>query len=202
MKKVKYFIIFVGLLILTGCSERELTFDRVYPDTSRLEEARAKNKLEVENLVVTLNEQNTPPRDLFLFRPNSSRAYIVIGTQFCWAIKSEECENMQPIHPNDKEAPNYTLEFLHIAANEEFHIEVDTLNGPGVVPYPTRIEAYIYDKNNNLHLHEAIDNSGMHFVFTAPSKPDSYTFLFKAYYEGNVKGISYHPHGILVTSAN
>ena len=194
MKKVKYFIIFVGLLVLTGCSVRELTFDRAYPDTSSLEEARAKNKLEGENLVVTLNEQNTPPRSLYLFRPNGSTEYTVVGTQFCWAIKSEECESMQPIYPN------YTLEFLRIAANKEFYLGVDTLNGSEAVPYPTRIEAYIYDKSNNLHLHEAKDITGRHFVFTAPSIPDSYTFLFKVYYEGDVEGISYHPHGILVTS--
>ena len=64
MKKANYFIIFIGLLILTGCRERELTIDRVYPDTIILEKVREKIERELKekeirekSLVVRLNEK-------------------------------------------------------------------------------------------------------------------------------------------------
>ena len=90
--------------------------------------------------------------------------------------------------------------YLLAIQNKKFSIGFDA-SSTAQVPFPTRVEAHIYDENRNLHLHEAIDNPGRTFEFTAPSKPGSYTFQFIAYYEGEVEGISYHPHGIIVIAA-
>ena len=48
MKWINRFIVLVCFLLLTGCSERELTFDRVYPDTSHLDELRENIQLEIK----------------------------------------------------------------------------------------------------------------------------------------------------------
>ena len=202
MKKFKYFIIFVGLLVLTGCSERELTIDRVYPDTSSLEEAREKRQQELRiekevDLLSTLKKDNKRPRSLGISSPNDNTGYTVEAGPHCWANKLEECERMQPIHPNDNSAPFYALYYLRVAQNEKIVLGVDQ-TGPMHVPFPARVEAYIYDENKNLHLHEALDNPEKNFYITAPSNLGSYIFQFKLYYEGDVEGISYHPHGIIV----
>ena len=203
MKKGKYLILFVVLLVLTGCSERVLTFDRIYPDTSSLEEARAKRQLElgiekeVENLVSTLKKENKRPRSLNISSLNDTTGYSADVTQYCWADKREKCENIQPLYPDHNLVPYFTLYYLRVASNEKFSVGVD-INGSAEVPFPARVEAYIYDENKNLHLHEAIDNPGKFFKFTVPSNIGSYIFLFKAYYEGDVEGVSFHPHGITV----
>ena len=208
MKKVKYLILFVVLLVLTGCSERVLTFDRTYPDTSRLEEARAKKQLELkleieieeDNLASTLKKQNKRPRSLHFYSETDTNAYSVDVTQYCWANKLEECGNIQPIHPNDNTTPYYILYYLRVAPNEEISIGVDSSNS-AIVPNPARIEAYIYDENKNLHLYETIDKPGIISEITAPSNPGLYIFQFIAYYEGDVEGVSYYPHGITVIAA-
>lgn len=205
MKKFKYLILFVSLLVLTGCSERELTFDRLYPDTSSLDEARAKKLLELEleikkegvDLASTLKKENKRPRTLHLSSINDLMGYSADVTQYCWANKRDECERIQPIHPNDISGPFYNLNYLRVAAKEKLSLGVD-ISGSVLVPFPARVEAYVYDENKNLHLYEAIDNPGKNFYITAPLKLGSYIFQFKLYYEGDVEGISYHPHGITV----
>ena len=102
---------------------------------------------------------------------------------------------MQPIHPNDNLAHTYRLYYLRVTPNEKISIGINTLTS-AVVPYPARVEAYIYDANKNLHLHETIDRPDITFEVTSPSNLGSYIFLFKAYYEGEAKGIAYHLHGI------
>ena len=200
MKKLKYFIIFVGLLVLSGCSERALTFDRVYPDTSILDEVREKRQLEIEeelkNLAVYMMKQSVPPRELQFTSYLDDMGYQGEATQFCWAVKLEECQTIQPIHPYDIKSPFYALNFVRVAANQNFDIGINLADGP--TPFPVRVEAYIYDENKNLQLYETIDKPGEIFGLTVPATPGFYTFMFKLYYEGIVEGISYHPHGLRV----
>ena len=206
MKKIKHFILFVSLLLLTGCSERVLSIDRVYPDTARLEEAREKKQLELEakeqekSLSVILKERKVVPRSLELSSEYDSTGYTANVTQFCWALIPGECERIQPIHPNDNTTPFYSLQYLKVTTGGKIHIETGISIGTIPAPKPDRVEAYIYDENKALHLHEAIDNPKKNYEFTVPSKPDSYIFLFKAYYKGEAEGISYHPQGITVVS--
>ena len=207
MKKANYFIIFIGLLILTGCRERELTIDRVYPDTTILEKVREKNERELKekeirekSLVVRLNEKKITPRSLELSSPNDASGYTANPTQYCWALIPGECELMQPIHPDDNKTPYYSLYYLRVAANEKIYIGIGESVGEILVPLPTRVEAYIYDENKNLHLHETIDNPGKNIEITPPSNSGSYIFLFKVIYSDEAEGISYHSHGITVIS--
>ena len=197
MKWINRFIILVCFLLLTGCSERELTFDRVYPDTSHLDELRENIQLEIKeemkNLSAYMTENNVPPRSLFFTIPNRG-GYDIRAFQFCWAPILEECESMQPKHPY--ESKNNDLFAENSNPNEVIRLTPDL--APGTVPFPVRIEGYYYDENNNLQFHEELVNTGDSFLFTAPAESKSFIFQFKAYYEGDVEGISYHPYRIAV----
>lgn len=209
MRKVKCLLIFVILLVLSGCSERELTFERTYPDTAYLDDKREKRKQEIEkeqkDIAAYIIDRNSAPRELLLTvklekeDTQDRHGYIARPIQYCWAITLEECERIQPIHPNDDK--RNTLGTLRIAANQKFSLSNFLDIVPNPVPLPARIEAYIYDENKNLYLHETVYGTtpGSEFLFTAPN-PGFYIFQFKAYYEGDVQGVSYHPHGITVTS--
>lgn len=197
MKWINHFIIVVCFLLLSGCSERELTFDREYPDTSDLDELREKKQLqikeEMKNLPVYMRENNVPPRNLLVSTPNSG-GHDIRAFQFCWAVTIEECESSQPKHPF--EYKNNVLLAVNLNPNEILRLTPNM--APGIVPFPVRIEGYFYDENNNLQFHEELINTGDSFLFTAPSESKSFIFQFKAYYEDNVKGISYHPYRIAV----
>ena len=206
MTKVKCFIIFVILIVLTGCSERELTFDRIYPNTANLDEMREKRKQEIKeeqkDVAAYIIERNLAPRELYLTLPDDEDkgAYLAKAMQYCWAITEEECVRIQPMHPYDDQVNQKYMPVIRIAANQKLYIRnnLDLISNP--IPFPARIEAYIYDDNKNLQLHETVYGTtpGEPFVYTAPSTSGLYMFQFKAYYEGEVEGISYHPYPISV----
>ena len=74
MSLISRFIILVFLLLLTGCNERELTFDRTYPDTSHLAELQENKQLELKekmkNLPDYLTKNNVRPREMNVSIPN------------------------------------------------------------------------------------------------------------------------------------
>jgi len=197
MKWVSHFLILVGFLMLTGCSERELTFDRAYPDTSHLDELRKSIQLkleeEIKNLPANMTENKVSPRELHVSIPNGKFS-ILRAFQFCWAVTIEECESMQPKHPYENK--NNDLFAENSNPNEVIRLTPDL--APGTVPFPVRIEGYYYDENNNLQFHEELIKVGDSFLLTAPAESKSFIFQIKAYYEGDVEGISYHPFRIAV----
>ena len=197
MRWIYRFIIFLLFLLLTGCSERELTFDRVYPDTSHLDELREKRQVEIKeemkNLHVYMTDNNVTPRVLYVSIPNRG-GYDIKSFQFCWAKTHQECEKLQPKHPY--EYKNDILLAVNLNPNEVLRLTPDL--APGIVPFPVRMEGYYYDENNNLQFYEELVNFDDSFLLTAPAESKSYIFQFKAYYEGEVEGISYYPYRIAV----
>ena len=101
---------------------------------------------------------------------------------------------MQPKHPYEYKTE--TLVAVSLNPNEVLRLTPDM--EPSIVPFPVRIEGYYYDENNNLQFHEELVNTSDSFLFTAPAESKSFIFQFKAYYEGDVEGISYHPYRIAV----
>ena len=101
---------------------------------------------------------------------------------------------MKTRHPYDNKREIVLA--VNLNPNEVLTITPDMV--PGIVPFPVRIEGYFYDQNNNLQFHEELVKTGESFLFTAPAESTSFIYQFKAYYEGDVEGISYHPYRITV----
>ena len=113
------------------------------------------------------------------------------ASQYCWEFNYLDCERVIPIHPYD--IRNFDLVRYDVRPNRLMKVSAALF--PLNFPNPVRIEAYIYDSNRNLNLFQAkeIDSTTNTFEFNAPTEPGLYTFLFKAIYQWDIGGISYHP---------
>lgn len=200
IRLINRYLLLVVLLILTGCSVRELTFDRTYPDTSKLDEFRKERQLEIEeeirNLPNTIMKTKPKPRSITVSKPVDYSTRTTISemaisnvTQYCWDYNYLDCERIIPIHPYD--FPHYILDSLHVKANTlvEIYADRDRIN----LPFPFRIEVYVYDQNRNLNLYQTIESDSNTFELTTPSEQGIYMMLIKAYYDWEIDGISYHP---------
>ena len=121
--------------------------------------------------------------------PQSAQA-----SQYCWELNYLDCdERMKPVHPYDSseiELPSLVLD------RKDFEVTIDTSRGV-ILPFPSLIEAYIYDQNKNLQLYQTYDPKagGQNFIFpiTLPAESKTFMLQFKAYYKGDIQGVSYHP---------
>ena len=210
MKISRCYLFLTVLLIITGCSQRELTFDRVYPDLTKVDEFREKRQLEIEEEIKsgpnTIMETRPQPRSLIIYDPRKKKSNEeqqfdkkelpqgAHASQFCWEFNYLHCdERMKPVHPYD----STEIELASIVLDREyFEVSIDTSRGV-IIPFPTRIEAYIYDRNKNIQLYQAFEpkTEGQSFIFpvTLPSEPKSFMFQFKVIYKGDIEGVSYHP---------
>ena len=105
---------------------------------------------------------------------------------------------MKPKHPYDIDSLKYSpFPYLTLATKGTIEISVEPGRG-AVLPFPNRIEVYIYDSDKNLHLYQAVGdtNEVKMFNLTTPSEPGFNMFLLKAIYKDEVQGISYHPFRI------
>lgn len=203
MKKISRYLLITILLILAGCSERELTFDRSYPNTAILDELRDKRQLEIEeeikNAPNTIMETKPLPRSLLIFEPRTKSTAYAHPSQYCWDYNYLDCDaRMHPKHPYDSD--EIVLSTLILNPNMRLEISVD-IGRDVILPFPSQIEVYIYDQNRSLQLYHVVDNATdiKTFTINLPSELGNYTFLFKAFYKGETQGISYHTTRFLLT---
>ena len=192
MKKFSLFLLLTLVLVLTACSERELTFDRTYPNFAKVDEYREKRQLEIEeeirNAAKTILETRPTPRSLIITGTTSKYAH---ASQYCWDNYLECGSRMNPVHPYD--STEIRLSTL-TTTNNKLQISIETAR-EATLPYPTRIEAYIYDRSKNLNLYQSYDLKNNEDIFnvTLPEEPSVYMFHFKTFYTGEVQGLSFHP---------
>ena len=188
MKIFRCYLLLIVLLIITGCSQRELSFNRKYPDTTRIDEFREKRQFEIEeeirNLPKMIMENYSAPRNIeIVFRKTE---LLLSANQYCWELNYLDCERMTPVHPSD--IRNFHIQSLNARKNELINVSVaqDPIN----FPTPARIEVYIFDENRNLNLFQSLDSTPIDF--RAPTEPGIYMFLFKVIYQWEIDGIAYH----------
>lgn len=210
LKKINQLLLLFAFIILTGCSQRELTFDRVYPNLAIVEDFREKRQLEIEEEIKngpqTILETRPQPRSLIIYDPRKKNntekrqlgqkelPQVAQASQYCWELNYLECdERMKPVHPYDSSEIDLPIIVLD---RKYFEVSIDTYRGV-IIPFPTRIEAYIYDQNKNLQLYQAFEpkaeNQPFIFPLTLPSESKSFIFQFKVYYTGDIQGVTYHP---------
>lgn len=105
MKKLLLLILlFLTLLFIAGCKERSLTFDRTYPDVTRINEILAEQEAlrKSENPYNYLIQSNYKP-DFIWFTPtdNWRDDYTASPIQFCWRENWEDCDHMQVVNVHE-----------------------------------------------------------------------------------------------------
>jgi len=194
MKTKWKFALLLGMLILTGCSERELEFERTYPDTTRLDEYRSQIEkiyaLSTNDITTKVIEQWIQPRNLLFTGQTIDDLANVAASQFCWGKSFRDCEKMRAVHPS--EDPLVSVLNISVKANGQVKVTPDSIDSG--LPYPQVLEVYVYETNRSIKMYEKILNEGTSiFEFTAPAEAQSYLFMIKAIYDGKLHGISYYP---------
>ena len=198
MKTTWKITLLLVMLILTGCSARELEFERTYPDTTRLDEYRAQIEkiyaLSSNDITTKVIEEWIQPRDFLFSGQTIEDSAYVVASKYCWGTSFRDCEDMKAVHPSED-----TQEILNISvkANELVKITPDSVDSG--LPYPQVLEVYVYNINRNIKMYEKLVNDGTStFEFTAPAEAQNYIFMIKAIYAGKLHGISYYPISINV----
>ena len=202
MKKISRYLLITILLILTACSERELSFNRTFPNTVLLDELREKRQLEIEeeikNAPNDIRETRPLPRSFLIYEPRSDTSKYAHASQYCWEYNYLDCdERMKPKHPYDSSE----IKLDTLAFNPNTILEIYSEQGRGAtLPYPSKVEVYIYDQEKNLQLVHTVDDLTEHnmFKYKLPSELGVYFYQFKAYYKGEIQGISYHPFMFII----
>ncbi len=188
--------LFLAMLILTGCSARELEFERTYPDTTRLDEYRAQiekiyaiSSIDITTKVI---EEWIQPRD-FIFTGQTIEESVYVGaSQYCWGKSFRDCEKMKAIHPSK----NSDSTILNITVKPNGFIKIAPDSNNSVLPYPQVLEVYVYE-DHKIKMYQKLLNKGTSlFEFTAPAETKNHLFMIKAYYAGKLHGISYYPINI------
>lgn len=194
MKFKGKFSILLALLVLTGCSARELEFERTYPDTVRLDEYRAQIEkiyaISSNDITTKVIEQWIQPRDFLFTGETIDDSANVVASQYCWGKSFRDCEKMKAVYPSeDTFGPILNIP---VKANGIVKITPDLVDSG--LPYPPLLEVYVYDLNRKIIMYDKLVNDGTSiFKFTAPAEAQSYFFMIKAIYDGRLHGISYYP---------
>ena len=190
----KLVLILIMLIILTGCSARELEFERTYPDTTRLDEYRAQIEkiyaISETDITRKVIEQWIQPRDILFTGQTVDNSANVGASQYCWGESFRDCEKMKAVHPD--EDPLVSILNIPVKANGRVTVTPEPIDSG--LPYPQVLEVYVYDLNRNIKMYEKVLNNGTSiFEFTAPAEAQSHIFMIKAIYAGKLYGISYYP---------
>lgn len=186
----------LAMLILTGCSARELEFERPYPDTTRLDEYRAQitkiYALSSNDITTKVIEEWIQPRD-FLFTGKTIDDSLNVGaSQYCWGKSFRDCEKMKAVHPS--EDPVSSILTISVKANDVIKFAPDPIDSG--LPYPQVLEVYVYEDRKIKMYQKLLNNGTSQFEFTAPAEAQNYIFMIKAFYAGKLHGISYYPISI------
>lgn len=194
MKTKWKLVLLFAMFILTGCSARELEFERTYPDTTRLDEYRSQIEkiyaLSSNDITTKVIEQSIQPRNLLFTGGTIDDSANVATSHYCWGKSFRDCEKMRAIYPSEDPLMSTILN-ISVKANGQVKVTPDSIDSG--LPHPQELEVYFYDSNRTIKMYEKVLNDGSSiFKFTAPNAANSYVFMIKAIYDGKLHGISYY----------
>ena len=206
MKKF-YLLMLISLsVILSGCSERSLTFDRKYPDTSKIEELRIKKSEElIKGKVGTefshLLGSNVAPdtiKTTYKITLNEEQVtyqYYTNPLQYCWRKTVEECNHLTPFNINIDTRPLESTMFVmtKVVLNGGHRISLNMFNIEDKTPLADEIELYILERDGSLTPHNITKLDKYNYSFDLPHETNNYIFMVKAIFKSNIGGIAYYP---------
>jgi len=206
MKHFYKLILFTLCVILAGCSERTLKFDREYPDTTNLDELRIKKGEEIlKGKVGTefshLLGSNILP-DLieisYIITKNDLKIRYKQNTrplQYCWRKTVEECAHLTPIniHINSHNLELSLNQMTKITLDRGHRITLNMFNANDETPLADDVELYILEKDGSLTPYPLSKLDKYNYAFYLPKEINSYTFMIKAIFETYIGGIAYYP---------
>ena len=199
MRKISFFLI--PILLLVGCSERELVFDRKYPNTSKIDSIRAQNAsnqasndTEFANLISSRNR----PEQLDIGVESLDVGYNTSPLVYCWSSTYEECEHLKPSDIFNTKQLGIHIPYITIKANSKVtltYFNLATYNKQ--LPTPDDIEVYIFNKDLTLTPYPYRKENDYTYEFQTPSETiGSNMFMFKAIYKSQIGGVTYYPISI------
>ena len=196
MKKIAFFLIL--LLLLVGCSERELVFDRKYPNTSKIDSIRAQNTsnqaLNDSEFSKLINSRKLPEQ-IDIGVESVDEGYGAWPLDYCWGATYEECAHIKPRDIFNTEQLGIQLPYVTFKANSKVtltYFNLATYNKE--LPIPDDIEVYIFNKDLTLTPYPYRKENDYTYEFQTPSETiGSNMFMFKAIYKTNIGGVTYYP---------
>ena len=209
MKKFYSFILISLCVIIAGCSERTLEFDRKYPNTSKIDELRIKKTEELLKGKVGTEFSHLLGSNV---APDSIKATYLITMgenaeikvpdgfntnplQYCWKKTVEECNHLTPIniHINTSplESSGYRMSKAVLKPGER--VSLNMFNIIDKTPLADNIELYILERDGSLTPHPISKLDKYNYAFDLPEDEKSYIFMIKAIFETHIGGIAYYP---------
>lgn len=194
MKTLRRFVFLFAMIVLTGCSTRELEFDRVYPDMTELDIYRAQlekiDELTSYEFAEQVISRNIQPRDFIFISQTNDYSTIVEAVQYCWGQSFRSCEDMRAVYPLGN--PLDLITSISVEANGRVKVSPEPIISE--LPYPTELQLYVYDIDRKIRVYDKVLNDFSNtFEFTVPAEAQSYVFMIKAIYSGKLHGVSYYP---------
>ena len=205
-----YLLILISLcVILSGCNERTLTFDRKYPDTTEIDELRSKKAEEIikgktGKVFSHLPGSNVAPDDIKLTyyitvgdkaEIKAPRSLLTSPLQYCWRKTVEECNHLRPTNLHINIAPievsSYILTKVTLKPGERVSLNMFNIND--TTPLADYLELYILEKDGSLTPYPLSPLDKYNYAFDVPKEEYSYIFIIKAIFETQIGGIAYYP---------
>lgn len=201
---IKKFSFLILLILLVGCSERELVFDRTYPDSSRYDVIKAKKQAQQAEQAEQAERQKSAsfliassfmPMGVNVFAENN-RGYIAYPSNFCWKATYEECADLKFVdafndHVLRTNEVSYYLTFIANSKVTLSYINITSVNE--TMPMPDDIEIYIFNKDKTLTPYPSKKIDAYQYEIILPSEKTTYDFVFKTIYKKQIGGVTYYP---------
>lgn len=202
----KMSVLFMILLLCTACNTRELSFERIYPDRTSVNEVKENRQKQIEKESYRgdfpeLYGRNVTPNYIsftYLYEQNNERViakYIERPTQFCWRPKIEGCSHMSPVNLFDKNTYHVVVreDLMHeIAVPIGTYMELDLYNPDKPIPLPDEAKFHYMMPNGSLVDAEFSEISPYRYKIKAPEELGKHFFIIETNYSKRIGGIAYY----------
>ena len=196
---IKKLLVLSLLFLLVGCSERELEFDRAYPDSSKYNMLKTKKEARQAAQAEEIARENSG----FTFLADSSfkpvvilinQGHVIKPSNYCWKATYEECANLKYVEVfNDRILRIYNLNYFTFKANSKLTLSYNNISSIiKNMPIPDNLEIYTFNEDSTLTPYPSKKINENQYEITLPSEITTYNFVFKTIYKTNIGGVSYY----------
>jgi hypothetical protein len=191
-KPLLLILLFLTILFIAGCKERSLTFDRTYPDLTRINAILAEQEAlsKSENPYDFLIESNYKP-DYVWFTPstgNQMDQYTAEPFQFCWRENWEDCDHLQVVNAHEDRF-FYTAPYTYQRGTKvRFSVKSEIKQSR---PSPDEVMIYEQLKDGSLIPIEITQTDTYKYEMELPEDQLPHIYIGKLIFKEDVGGVSY-----------
>ena len=177
MKKITFILLLISLVVLSGCREREISFQREFLNvdfsTNLPEVTEETQATSYTKLIGT----NTQPRGIspHIIDARTGKAFVTVfpAYQFCWKPDTEVCAA-----PPRFESSSW-IHDLPAGSAFTFHVSETESN----LPFPKSVEIYLFDSFETMQLIEVHETEPYTYSFTSVNDTITHQYLVKLIFE-------------------